>query len=60
MLELTKKKLIGNGEVSWCEVNGIITDVQEIERAREDVDILLNDVWHSAVIDYGCVSSITM
>ena len=46
-----------NGEVSWCGINGIIADVQEMERAREGVAILLNNVWHSAVIDFGCVSS---
>ena len=28
-----------------------------MERAREAVAILLNDVWHSAVVDFGCVSS---
>ena len=28
-----------------------------MERAREGMAILLNDVWHSAVIDFGCVSS---
>ena len=28
-----------------------------MERAREGVAILLNDLWHSAVIDYGYVSS---
>ena len=28
-----------------------------MQRAREGVAILLNDVWHSAVIDFGCVSS---
>ena len=28
-----------------------------MERAREGVAILLNDAWHSAVIDFGCVSS---
>ena len=28
-----------------------------MERARHGVAILLNDVWHSAVIDFGCVSS---
>ena len=27
-----------------------------MERAREGVAILLNDVWHSAVIDFGLVS----
>ena len=47
-------KLKGNGEVPWCGVNGIIAGVQEIERAREGVAILLNDVWHSALIDFGC------
>ena len=36
-------KLKGNGEVSWCEVNGIIGSVQ-MERAREIVTIPLNDV----------------
>ena len=34
---------------------GIIPDVQE--RAMEGVGILLNDVWHSEVIDFGFVSS---
>ena len=28
-----------------------------MERARENVAILLNDLWHSAVIDYGFVRS---
>ena len=28
-----------------------------MERAREGMAILLNDLWHSAVIDFGCVSS---
>ena len=34
MLALTETKLKGNGEVLWCGVNGIIGDVQEMERAR--------------------------
>ena len=28
-----------------------------MERARGGVDILLNDVWHSAVVNFECVSS---
>ena len=40
-LSLTETKLKGNGEISWCEVNGIIAGVQEVERAREGVAILL-------------------
>ena len=57
LLALMETKLKWNGEVSWCGVNGIIAGVQKEERARKGVDILLNDVWHSAVIDFGCVSS---
>ena len=34
-----------------------MASVQEIERAKEGVAILLNDVWHNAVTDFGCVSS---
>ena len=47
----------GKGEVSWCGVNGIIVDVQEMERAREVVAILLNDVWYIGVGKSGRVSS---
>ena len=57
LLAVMEMKLKGNGEVSWCEVNGIIASVNEMERARKDVAILLNDVWHSALVDFGCVSS---
>ena len=28
-----------------------------MERAREGVAIMLNDVWHIVVVDFGCVSS---
>ena len=34
LLALTEKKLKGNGEVSCCGVNGIIADVQELERVN--------------------------
>ena len=47
LLALMEMKLKGNGEVSWCGVNGIVAEVQEMERAREGMAILLNDVWHS-------------
>ena len=57
LLALTETKLKGNGGISWYGVNGIIAGVQEMERPREGVAILLNDVWHSAVIDFGCVIS---
>ena len=56
LLALNEMKLKENGEVLWCVVNVFIGDVQEVERAREGVAILLNDMWHSAVIDFGCVS----
>ena len=57
LLALTETKLTLNGEESWCGKHGIIADVQEIERAREGMAILLNDVWHSAMIDFGYASS---
>ena len=38
-------------------VNCIIDGVQEMERFREGVAILLNYVWHSAMVDFGCASS---
>ena len=44
LLALTETKLKGNREVSWFGVNVIITGVQEMERAREGVAILLNNV----------------
>ena len=46
-------KLKGNGDVSFCGVDGIITYVQEMEGEA----VLLNNVWHSAVVNFGCVSS---
>ena len=48
-------KELGKGEVSWSGVNDIIAGVQEKEIAREGVAVLLNDVWHSAVVKSGCV-----
>ena len=35
-------------------VKGITASVQEMERARKGIVILLKNVWHSAVIDFGC------
>ena len=55
LFDLTETMLKGNRDVSWYGLNGII--VQEIERTREGLVVLLNDVWHVAVIDLGCVSS---
>ena len=44
LLAMMEKKLKGNGEVSWCEVNGINAGVQEMERGREQMTMLLNNV----------------
>ena len=41
---LNETKLKGNGEISWYGVNVIIEGVQEMERAREAVAILVNKV----------------
>ena len=47
---LTEMKLKGKGEVSWSGVNVIFTGVQEMERARKGVAVLLNDLWHSTMV----------
>ena len=54
---MTETKLKDKGERSWCGVNYIISDVQDMEMAREGVSVLLNDLWYSAVTDFGCISS---
>ena len=50
LLALTETKLKGEGEVSWCGVNGIFAGVTKMK----GVAILLNDVWHSEVVDWVC------
>ena len=40
-------------------VNGIIAGVHEIDWASEGVEVLMNDVWNSPVIEFGYVSSRT-
>ena len=55
-LVLTETKLKVNEEVLWCEVNGLIAGVQKMERAREEVVILLNDVRRNKVIDFGVLA----
>ena len=52
LLVLMEMKLKGKGEVSCSGFNDIISGVQEMERA-----VLLNDVWHSAGVKSGYVSS---
>ena len=54
---MTEMKLKGKGKISWYGVNGIIASVQEMERAREGMTILLNDVWYCEVVDFGYASS---
>ena len=55
LLALMETKLKGNGEVSWFGVIGIIAGVQKVKRARESVAVMLNNLWHNVVIDFGCV-----
>ena len=43
-----------------ARVNIIFARVQEIQRARERVAVLLNDVWHNAMVKYGCVNPIIL
>ena len=60
LLAVTGTKLERNGEVSWCEVNGIIAGIQEIEWVREGVGVLMNDMYRKAMTDLGYVSSRTL
>ena len=57
LLALAETKWEGKEELSWCGVSGIIAILQEMERAREWVAILLIIVCHSVLIDFGDVSS---
>ena len=52
--------LNGIGEVSMCGVRGIIAGAQEIERAREDVAVLMKYMWTSVVIEFESVNSTTL
>ena len=56
LLVLTETKLKGSGEESFFNSSVIIVGGHKIERAKESVAVLLNDVCHSVVIDFGCVS----
>ena len=53
MLALTEAKLKENENVSWFGVM-VPSGVEEIERAREGEGVLMNDVLHSAAIDWMC------
>ena len=57
LLALTETKLKGKGEVSWSGVNIIFAGVHEMEKAREGVAVLLNNVQHSAKVKSGYTSS---
>ena len=38
-------------------VNSMSAAFQEIEKGRENVAVLVDDVWHIDVIDFGYISS---
>ena len=56
LFALVETKLKGKKEISWSGVNVIFTGVHEMERAREGIAVLLNDVWHSSVVKFGSLS----
>ena len=43
-----------------CRVDDIMVGVHEIERPTEGAAVRLNDVWQSAMIDFGCFTSIIL
>ena len=49
-------KLKNGKDAGKAEVTGeMIKNGGEVERARESLAVLLNDVWHRAVINLECV-----
>ena len=44
LLALMEMKLKVKGDVSWSRVNVIFASVHEMERAREGIAVLLNNV----------------
>ena len=54
---LKETNLKGKGKVSWSGANVIFAGVHEMERAKEEVAVLLNNVWDSGVVKSGYVSS---
>ena len=39
--------------IVWDEYH---SGLQEIERAKESMAVLMKDVWYSTAIDFGCVN----
>ena len=64
VVDVSRKGKIELHEREWggfrVWVSCIIEGLQEIERAREGVAALMNNMWHSVLIEYGCVSSRTL
>ena len=50
-------KMKENEERARCGVGGICARVQENERIKEGAVILLNGVWYSVAVDFGCICS---
>ena len=44
LLVFSEIKMKGSGEILWCGVRGIFTDVKENEVVRESITVLLNAV----------------
>src|SRR5678816_3426857 len=56
LLALTETKMEGKGEIKWCGVKCVRAGVEENERGREGVAILMSDLWYKAMVDFVCVS----
>ena len=57
LLALSELKMKEKGDISWCGVNIICVGVQENDRAREGVGVLLNDVGYSGLVEFRYVNS---
>ena len=56
LLAVTETKMKGKGEIKWCDVKCVRAGVEENERGREGVAILMSDLWYKAMVDFVCVS----
>ena len=56
LLAVTETKMKGKGEIKWCDVKCVRAGVEENERGREGVAILMSDLWYEAMVDFDCVS----
>ena len=57
LLGLCETKLKGKEEFDWNGIHGVRTGVEQGERAREGVALLMSDKWYEKINLYECVDA---